>query len=130
MPIRRTSLILAAGCAVGLGAITPGLLAGPPLICHPVQVEGLEAEGLPWSSDPFRGVSGFDRKTLPQATLKVLTPDVPVLGRMETLRRATLYAAGDEELCLRTLAALQARALDAAGAGGEAMALFDAGYFV
>src|SRR5208282_1817481 len=55
----------------------------------------------------------------------------PVLVRMETLRRATLYVRQDAQVAGDLLAKLQARAMKAEGAGNSgALALFDAGYLI
>src|SRR5437899_8240447 len=69
--------------------------AGPPLICHAFQIG--KAKSLPWISEGWNlsGSENFDTKDLAKATLEILTPDTPVLVRMETLRRATLYARKD-----------------------------------
>jgi len=56
----------------------------------------------------------------------LLTPDALVLVRMETLRRAAIYAERDSRAAQELLSKLQARA-DAAKS--DALALFDLGYF-
>lgn len=104
-------------------------LAGPPFICHPFAIEG--ATSLPWvDGHNWMGVrADYDVARLITDTEALLTPETPTLVRMETLRRATLYAAGDRTLAERLVAALTARvhAADAAGRT-DALALFDAGY--
>jgi len=56
---------------------------------------------------------------------------MPVLARMETLRRATVYAMKNPRIAQELLARLMARAQQAEAAGKpDAMALFDAGYLV
>src|SRR5437667_464617 len=71
--------------------------AGPPLICHPLDIGG--AKSLPWiggdrpSGADWRGVDpNYNLGQLVVDTLALLTPDTPVLVRMETMRRATVYA--------------------------------------
>ena len=70
-------------------------LAGPPLICHPVEIHG--AKSLPWNAHA-QGWDGADKsydastRLIPD-TLALLTPLTPVSVRMETLRRASIYAA-------------------------------------
>ena len=70
--------------------------AGPPLICWRVETGG--AKSLPWLTEgsAFDGSrADYDRSRLVRDTLDLLAPDVPVVVRMETLRRAALYAARD-----------------------------------
>ena len=103
--------------------------AGPPLICHPFDIG--TARSLPigpadggWSSiDP-----SYDRSRLVADTLALLTPATPTLVRMETLRRATVYVAGDAAAARALLQALRARTSKAPETRTEAMALFDVGY--
>lgn len=106
-------------------------LAGPPLICHPFDIG--TARSLPigpadggWSAlDPT-----YDRTKLVEDTLALLTPATPVIVRMETLRRAAIYASEDATLGDRLLKAVRARAASAPGTKPEALALFDAGYLI
>jgi hypothetical protein len=105
--------------------------AGPPLICHAFQIG--KAKSLPWISESWNlsGSENYDTKNLAADTLAILTPDTPVLVRMETLRRATLYARKDPLAAKELLARLHARATSAETAGHpDALAWFDAGYLV
>lgn len=104
-------------------------LAGPPLICHAFEIG--QAKSLPWVSHSWNlsGSENYDTKNLTKDTLEILTPDTPVLVRMETLRRATLYARQDPVAAKELLARLHARATAAESAGHpDALAWFDAGY--
>src|SRR5262245_8471921 len=67
-------------------------LAGPPLICHPIEIGN--SRSLPWGdASDWRAVKrDYDLNRLVEDTLALLTPETPVLARMETLRRATVYA--------------------------------------
>src|SRR5260370_3521092 len=69
--------------------------AGPPLICHTIEIG--QAKSLPWISHNWNlsGGENYDTKNLVRDTLEILSPNTPVLVRMETLRRATLYAPKD-----------------------------------
>lgn len=100
--------------------------AGPPLICIPFETGSTRL--LPWGDGP--GWNSPDRRYevrhLTRDTLRLLTPDAPVLERMENLRRATIYAGGDSRIAGELLAALMARA----DASADAATLFDAGYLV
>src|SRR4030081_2382074 len=66
--------------------------AGPPLICHTIEIG--QAKAFPWIGHNWNLTGGetYDTKNLVRETLEILAPDTPVLVRMETLRRATLYA--------------------------------------
>jgi hypothetical protein len=105
--------------------------AGPPLICHTFEIG--QAKSLPWISHNWNlsGSENYDTKNLASDTLDILKPDTPVLVRMETLRRATLYARKDPLAAKELLARLHARATSAESAGHpDALAWFDAGYLV
>ncbi len=103
--------------------------AGPPLICHTIEIG--QAKSLPWIGHNWNlsGGENYDTKNLVRDTLDILTPDIPVLVRMETLRRATLYARNDPVAAKELLARLHARATSAESSGHpDALAWFDAGY--
>ena len=105
--------------------------AGPPLICHTIEIG--QAKSLPWISESWNlnGSEKYDTKNLVKDTLEILKPDTPVLVRMETLRRATLYARKDPLAAKELLARLHARATAPESAGHpDALAWFDAGYLV
>jgi hypothetical protein len=103
--------------------------AGPPLICHPYDIGN--AQSLPWGHG--RDAVGFDNpdpnyntKQLTADTLKILDTGAPVLVRMETMRRASLYGSNDHAAASALLGALKQRAT--APTPG-ALAMFDYGYF-
>ena len=102
--------------------------AGPPLICHPFDIGA--AKSLPWQGPAWSAVDpGYRIDHLADDTLAVLTPQAPVLVRMETLRRATVYARNDPRSAAELLARLRDRtASTAKGSHDYALALFDAGY--
>src|SRR5258706_15867355 len=103
--------------------------AGPPLICHTIEIG--QAKSLPWISHNWNlsGGENYDTKNLVRDTLEILAPDTPVLVRMETLRRATLYARKDPVAAKELLARILARATDAESSGhSDALAWFDVGY--
>lgn len=121
----RLSLVLLAAM---LG-IAGSAQAGPPLICHVISIGN--AKSLPWS-DAKGGIDpDYNVKNLAGDTLALLTPSTPVIVRMETLRRATLYARQDPHAAKELLARLYARANDSDRAGHpDGLAWFDAGYLV
>ena len=120
-------------------------LAGPPLICHPFETGG--AASLPWSNPAeWRSVKrDYELNRLVEDTLALLTPKTPVIARMETLRRAAIYAvwaardrevgrpvygeqiAFNQKVADELLARLHARAQQNPA---DALALFDAAYLL
>src|SRR5437763_2492334 len=106
-------------------------LAGPPLICHAVNIG--DAKSLPWVSNSWKlsGEEHYDTNHLADDTLNLLTPNMPVIVRMETLRRAALYGQQNSAGAKEILFKLRSRALDGGTQGKpDALALFDLGYFV
>ena len=102
--------------------------AGPPLICHRVQIG--QAKSLPWTSGNWN-LSGSEKYDLKRLALAILDWNTPVIVRMQTLRRARLYAGNDLQVAKELLARLHARATSAEAAGHpDALAWFDAGYVV
>ena len=102
--------------------------AGPPLICHPFDIG--PAKSLPWNGPGWPDVDPrYDTRHLVDDTLAILAPDAPVLVRMETLRRATVYARNDPVPAVQLLARLRDRiAGKDTNSREQALALFDAGY--
>ncbi len=118
---------IALGAALLLIAIIAQ--AGPPLICHTIEIG--RAKSLPWISHNWNlsGGENYDTKNLVKDTLEILGPTTPVLVRMETLRRATLYARKDPLAAKELLARLHARATSLESSGHpDALAWFDVGY--
>lgn len=105
---------------------TPAL-AGPPLICFPFQVESGKlidwGTGSGWNT-PDRS---YDITKLVADTSAALTPDAPILTRMENMRRATIYAMRDPEIAHQLLKSVMARALNTTT---DSRAWFDAGYLI
>lgn len=101
--------------------------AGPPAVCHPVDIGN--AKSLPWSTggDFKKGDPNYDLKRLVPDALALLAPETPVKVRMETIRRAVLYSAKDANLARELFDQLHSRTKAAAPG---AMAWFDAGYFI
>jgi hypothetical protein len=114
---------------VGLLAPAAPALAGPPLVCHPFEVETPAV--LPWGTGSgWNTPSGsYDSRNLVSDTLRLLTPKAPVLARMENMRRATIYAMQNPEVAHRLLKAMMDRALTPSGTR-DAQAWFDAGYLI
>lgn len=103
--------------------------AGPPLICHPIEIG--QAKSLPWVDWTHRGSTDYDLKNLTRDTLAILDSNTPVLVRMETLRRATIYAHQDTQVAEELITRLQVRAANSDDARqSDALRWFDVGYLV
>lgn len=121
-----TRAVAVAAFATAAFAATPAL-AGPPFICHAFELSGNPS--LPWSQVAANGWNNpdptYDISRLTTDVPKLLTASTPVSARMETLRRATIYASRDKAVAADLLRTLEARA----GANkADANALFDAGF--
>jgi len=119
---------IALGVVAVLLGFTTFAQAGPPLICHPIEIgpaKSLPSVGL----DYQKGSTDYDPKNLTRDTLAILDLNTPVLVRMETLRRATIYARQDPPAAKELITQLQARAANSDTAGhSDALAWFDVGY--
>ena len=117
--------VAAAFAAAALAAAAPAV-AGPPFICHAFELSGTPS--LPWgtaaagwnSPDP-----AYDISRLSTDVPALLTATTPVSARMETMRRATIYASRDKAVAAALLRTLEARA---EANKADANALFDAGF--
>ncbi len=145
MKYQRSVSITLAVLTIALGA-PQSVLAGPPLICHAFDIGG--AKSLPWiggdrqSGRDWRGVDqNYDLGHLVADTLALLGPETPVIVRMETMRRAAVYAVWakrdrkvgytvkDDTVARQLLSELLARARHSDATGHpNALAWFDAGY--
>lgn len=114
--------------AIVLAASVTAALAGPPLLCHPLEIG--DAESLPGNGSDWRVYkTEYDVENLVEDTLSLLTPGTPVIVRMETLRRATLHGKKDPQVLGQLLEGLNARVAGAEEAGRpDELAVFDAGY--
>jgi hypothetical protein len=124
-----TTIRFASGMLAMLFLFNFAAYAGPPLICH--QIEIGNAKSLPWVSHDWNlsGGENYDTRNLVRDTLAILDSSAPVLVRMETLRRATLYARKDPQAAKELLTKLYTRATAAEFAGhSDGLAWFDAGY--
>ncbi|HQR35015.1 MAG TPA: hypothetical protein PLK30_19925 [Blastocatellia bacterium] len=133
------SLLLGAALIL-VATLQQTALAGPPLLCHPIEIGN--AKSLAWSGPNWRDVKkDYDLNRLVADTLALLQPDTPVLARMETIRRATVYAVWakrDNEVGITVKSnaiaeELQAKLLERVREAvrlnqSAALALFDAGY--
>ena len=103
--------------------------AGPPLLCFPMETGG--APSLPWAGAGWNEPrADYDRSRLATDVTALLTTGTPVLARMETLRRAVLYARTDATSGAGLLAALRERAARPGEPATQALARFDLGYAI
>jgi hypothetical protein len=126
MNSRASSFVSAALMAIFLTCAAP-LFAGPPLICHVVEIG--PAQTLPWVGLNYqKGDGSYNLQNLARDTIAILDSNPSVLVRMETLRRATLYARQDSQAAKELLTRLRARATEAPIDSRGALAWFDFGY--
>lgn len=138
------SISLAVASILCLLVVQQAALAGPPLLCHPFEIGN--ARSLPWGGSEWRAVDkSYKISQLVGDTVALLTPETPVMVRMETLRRATVYAVWsmndykvgyevkDDKVATELLARLKARIAEAdtkSDKRAAALAMFDYGYLV
>jgi hypothetical protein len=135
------SILIALGLALTLVRPT---MAGPVLICKNYEIGA--AKSLPWGGSDWRAVKpDYDINRLVEDTRSLLTPETPVIARMETLRRAVIYAVWSrvdrevnyakrndnaaQELFARLLETGKRSALQSANRKPDPLKLFDAGFF-
>jgi hypothetical protein len=113
--------------ALVLAVATPAL-AGPPLLCHPFDIGS--ARSLPWDGRAgwAQGRADYPIKELVADTEAILQPATPVIVRMETLRRAAIYASQDPAVAAALVDRLSAKAR--VSAPGDALAALDAAYLI
>ncbi len=101
---------------------TPAV-AGPPLLCHPLDIG--DARSLPWdgSRSWFHGRADYAIGNVARATEALLPPAPPGLVRMETIRRAARYASADRAAADALYGMISARAR---GPRADALAVLDA----
>lgn len=122
--LRMTTI--AAIAAAALCTARPAV-AGPPLICFPFDIGN--AKSLPMGTHGWHETDPtYNVAHLVDDTVALLGANTPVLVRMETLRRATMYAGKDTKLAGALLAALEARAR--ATQPDVALSVFDFGYLI
>jgi hypothetical protein len=120
---RASSLIIAAAVVL----LARPALAGPPLLCFPFEIG--TAKSLPMGHGGWQQTDPkYDVSHLVADTLALLTPETPIMVRMETMRRATIYASTNPAVAEALLKAFEDRAkVSREGAG---LQVFDFGYLV
>ena len=81
-----------------LAVLALALRPSPPLLCNPFDIGS--ARSLPWDGTRafWQGRADYRLENLVADTEALLTPSTPVIVRMETLRRAAIYASADGEV--------------------------------
>ncbi len=123
---------LVASVVCGVIAFAMPALAGPPFICHPFDIGS--AKSLPWSAtnNYLAMRDDYDIRNVVADTERLLwvaPASTPTIVRMETLRRAAVYASRDRAVAEQLLASVMNR-VHVADGNTQAIALFDAGYVV
>src|SRR5258706_14695822 len=131
--INRTTPRFLIVTILSLSLLSAVALAGPPLICHPFEIDG--ATSLPWISHDWNlsGSEHYDTSKLASDTIAILDSSNVTLVHMETLRRATLYARKDplaaKQLITRLVSRAEAtKSATTSATPPSALAVFDAGY--
>jgi hypothetical protein len=113
--------------AAALLAVPAQSIAGPPLLCRPFEIGS--APSLPWGTGGWNSpAANSPLDHLITDTLSLLSPEAPVLARMETIRRATIYASRDVRVAADLLSAVSRRALERNSSTSDPHAWFDFGY--
>jgi hypothetical protein len=90
-----------------------------------------DAQSLPWEGGVCCGRPGYDIAHLLRDTEALLTPSTPIIVRLETLRRAVVYASSDRRLAVRLLTRFTERMRpEARGQTSAAVAALDAAFVV
>jgi len=88
------------------------------------------APSLPWAGAGWNEPrADYDRSRLAADTIALLGPEAPTLARMETLRRAVLYAKSDASAASQLFASLRERT-GSKNSARAALARFDLGYAI
>lgn len=88
-----------------------------------------DARSLPWGTEWWRGRPDYNLANLVSDTEALLGPSTPVIVRVETIRRTSIYASSDRKVAEQLFTRLMERARAAEQAGRpDALAFFDAAY--
>lgn len=88
-----------------------------------------DARSLPWGADGIRGLTTYDIRNVLRDTDALLTPSTPVIVRLETLRRAVIYASADPAIAKGLLTTFTERArVGTPSTRPGALALLDAAF--
>src|SRR4051794_32664458 len=124
MMIRQNRPMLAAAVTLAALLISRAVFAGPPLLCFPFDIG--TAHSLPMGKGDWHATDPkYDVSHLVADTLALLAPSAPLNVRMETIRRATIYASTRPTVAAELMSALKKRS-----EAKEPLSAFDYGYLV
>jgi hypothetical protein len=126
---RRSACAQSVGVVLAVVALAAPATAGPPLLCHPFDIGA--AASLPWDGSRafWQGRADYRVANLVSDTVSLMTPAMPVIVRMETLRRAAIYASADADLAARLYSTFETRMRQSAANGRpDPLATFDFAY--
>lgn len=113
---------------VPLGLAVAPSMFGPPLLCHEFAID--TARSLPWESG-MNPKADYDRSHLAADVDALLKSEEDLIVRLETLRRAALYAKSDRALAWELLGHAGLATLDQTSIGAkQANRWFDTGVLV
>jgi len=122
----QKNLAIAAVAAVVVLTFAIPAMAGEPLFFKTFDIGS--AKSLPWG-DPSNFIGkrdDYDFHRVIGDTEALLTPSMPTIVRMETLRRAVLYSSRHRPVAEQLVAFVMGRVKN----GKDALTLFDAGFVV
>jgi SAM-dependent MidA family methyltransferase len=121
---RRIRALLVAAVALAAVLLSRPALAGPPLLCFPFDIGSMQS--LPMGRGAWHATDPkYDVSHLVTDTLALLTQSAPLTLRMETIRRATIYASTHPTIAAHLMSELKKRS-DAKAP----LAAFDYGYLI
>ena len=124
----RSTPALRQGIALSVLLLAVPAFAGPPLLCHPFDTAG--APSLAWGGKGWNQArADYDLDALVARTEVLLGADAPVIARMETLRRAAIYASREGRVASALADRLEARVGAATDRDARARAAFDSGFY-
>src|SRR4051794_7732992 len=122
--IRHPRPVFAAAIALAAVLLSRPAFAGPPLLCFPFDIG--TAHSLPMGKGDWHATDPkYDVSHLVNDTLALLVPSAPLNVRMETIRRATIYASTRPSIATELMTALKKRS-----EAREPLSAFDYGYLV
>jgi hypothetical protein len=110
-----------------LACARPALAGYVTWLIHPFDIG--KAESLPWDAHSSKARADYDLATLIPDTEALLTPSTPIVVRLETLRRAVIYASRDRQVAERLLSRFTERVFASENAASrDGLACLDAAF--
>ena len=98
-------------------------------LIHPFDIG--KAESLPWGAHSSSGRTDYNLANLIPDTEALLTPSTPIVVRLETLRRAVIYASRDRQVAEQLLRRFTERAFASEHAASrDGLAFLDAAFVI